>query len=114
MRNSVGDVQDRVENDLPLGVEMHPVHRGVRLPTYAFVELNVILVVDVVLVSQPESLVGVDEVPLPHLSLYLLCFACLCFLLDLEVIPFFFGLFGSCLLLDFLFFVHVDGEVDEF
>ena len=113
MRNSVGDVQYRYEYNLSLSVEMHPVHRGVRLPTYTFVEFNVVLVIDVVLVSQPESLVGVDEIPLPHLPLHLLCFAGLCFLLDLEVIPFLFGLLGSCFLLDFLLLVHVDGEVNE-
>ena len=113
MRNSVGDVQDRYEYDLSLSVEMHPVHRRIRLPTYAFVEFNVVFVIYVVLVSQPESLVSVDEVPLPHLPLHLLCFAGLGFLLDLEVIPFLFGLLGSCLLLDFLFLVHVDGEVNE-
>jgi hypothetical protein len=49
----VGDVQDGVEDNLTVSVEMDPVHWRVGLFTQAFVKIDVILFINVILISQP-------------------------------------------------------------
>ena len=49
--SSVGNVEDRGKNNFSFGVEMDPVHWRVGLPRKAFVEVNVVFIIDIVLFS---------------------------------------------------------------
>jgi hypothetical protein len=48
---SVGDVEDSSEDDLSLGIEVNPVQGRIRLSTNTFVEVNVVVIIDVILLS---------------------------------------------------------------
>jgi hypothetical protein len=117
VRDSVGNVQDGVEDDFTIGVEMDPVHWGIGLFAQAFVKIDVIFFINVVLVFQPQGLVSVDLLPFINCFLDFLGFLFFLFfsLLDFEVL-FSVGLFDFDGLLDlYLFFVvQVNGEIDEF
>lgn len=83
--SSVGDIEDRSEDDFSFSIEVNPVHWGVGLLADAFVEIDVVLIIDIVLLSQPDCLVCVDSLPFPNCSLDLLCLL-FCFFFHLEVI----------------------------
>lgn len=117
IRHSVGNVQNRVEDNLTVSVEVDPVHGRVRLFAKTLVKIDVILFVDFVLVPQPQSLVSVDLFPFENCFLYFLCFLLLglvC-LLDLQVFLIF-SWFSFDWFLDFdlSFVVQQNWEVNEF
>lgn len=92
---------------------MHPVHGRVGLLADALVKVNIVLVINVVFVSQPQSFICVDEFPVPYLPLDLL-FGLFSLLFDLKII----ASFLSCILGNYLFFnlflfVQIDGEINE-
>ena len=93
---------------------MYPVHWRIWLSTDTFVKIYVVFFIDVILVSEPKSFVSVDEIPLPYFSLDFLCFSWFCLFFDLQIILLLFGLLRSDFLLYFLFFVHIDREINEF
>lgn len=70
---SIRDVQDRIEHNLPIGVEMYPVHRWVRLFAKRLEEVNIILFINVILVSQPQRLLSVYLLPFVNCSFDFLC-----------------------------------------
>lgn len=78
-----------------------------------FVKLDVVLLIDVVLISKPESLISVDLLPLPHFSLYLLFLGLLLLLYFKFVLLSLFCLIGNNLFFDFLFLVEINREVDK-
>jgi len=111
---SVGYVEYGGEHDLSVSVEVDPVHGRVGLFTDAFVEIDVVLFVDIVLISQPESFVFVDLLPLVDCSFDFFSFWFVCFLFDFEVVFCGFGCFYFDFFLDLFFVIEVDGEINEF
>lgn len=69
--DAIRDVKNRGEDDFSFRIEMDPVHGGIRLFADAFVEVDVVLFVYIVLVSQPQSFVCINSLPFPNFSLHL-------------------------------------------
>lgn len=91
---------------------MDPVHWRVRLFTDTFVEINVILIVDIILISKPEGFIVVDSLPFPYFSFYFLFL--LAFLFNFQIIWLFFRLLFSSYFFFYLFLLmHVDREINE-
>jgi hypothetical protein len=92
---------------------VHPVHGRVGLLADALVEVNIVLVINIVLVSQPQSFIGIDELPVPYLPLDLL-FGLFCLFFDLKVITSFFScILGNYLFFNLFLFVQIYGEINE-
>ena len=75
--HSIRNIQNRVENNLTVSVEVDPVHWWIGLLAQTLVKVDIVLFINIVLVSQPQSLVGVDLLPFvdgffDFLSLWLL------------------------------------------
>lgn len=78
----------------------------------AFVEIYIILIIDIVLFSKPNSFVIVDFFPFPNCSLYLLGLL-FSFFLYLKVFFFRIRSFDGNFFLDLLLVVDVDWEINE-
>jgi hypothetical protein len=79
----------------------------------ALVEVNIVFLINIVLISQPQSFIGVDEIPLPNFALNFFCLLFLRFLFDFKIIIYHFWHFRSCFF-NFLLFVHIDWEINKF
>jgi len=78
----------------------------------AFVEIYIILIIDIVLFSKPNSFVIVDFFPFPNCSLYLLGLL-FSFFFYLKVFFFRIRSFDGNFFLDLLLIVDVDREINE-
>lgn len=113
IRDSIGDIDDGGEDYLSFGVEMCPVHGWIALFADALVEVYVVIVVDIVFLSQPNGLVVVDPLPFPHCPLDFLCLCLVSSLLDLQIIIAGLRGFNRHILLNFFLVVDINGEIDE-
>lgn len=95
---------------------MDPVHGRVRLTGQALVKIDVVFVVDIVFLSKPEGLLGVDSLPLEDgLFHFLRGFVTFRFISDLNLVLVIFVIVLNRLGVDlnFLFVVQINREVNE-
>jgi hypothetical protein len=114
IRNSIGNIKNRIEDNLTLGVEMYPIHGRIGLSAYTFVEINIILFINIVLISQPKCLVYVNLFVLPYFSFYFLFFLLFCLLFHFKILIL--VSLSFCLnsfFLNFLLIVDINREIDE-
>ena len=112
---SVGNEKNGSKHNLSFSVKMNPVHRRVGLLRQALIKIDVIILVEVVLVSEPDCFINIDLFPIVFCLLYFLWFfAVFCFLSYLNIIiRLFFFFFNWGIDFNFVLFEKVDGEIDE-
>lgn len=93
---------------------MGPVHGRIALFADALVEVYVVIIVNIVFLSQPNGLVVVDSLPFPHCTLDLLSLRLVGGLLDLEIVVVGLRGFHRHILLNFFLVVDINREIDEF
>ena len=112
---AVRDVEKGCENDFSFCAEVDPVHGRIGLPADTLVEINIVVVVDVILLSQPKSLICIYLLPFVNCLLYFLFFNLLVLLFHLQIVVAQRSLFLGCLFLnlDLFFVIYVNRKVDK-
>lgn len=113
-RGSVRNVEKCCEHDLAFCAEVNPVHRRVGLFAHALIKVNVVIIIDVILLSQPKSFISIDLFPFENCLFYLLSCLFFGFILHLDIIIRSFRCLSlSFLNLNLLLVIDIDREIDE-
>lgn len=115
IRGSVGNIEDRCENNLSLSVKMDPIQWRIRLLWQTLVKLNVIIFIKIFFISQPNGFISIYLFPLFGLLFDFLLLLIFSFFSDLDfIIRLVFSILRFSIDFDFNSLFKIDREVDEF
>lgn len=111
--SSVGNIEDRSEDNFSFSIEVNPVERRVGLMGETFVKINVIFFINFFFISKPQSFVSIDLFPLKNSFFYFFgsfLFTLLFnFKLLIRLLFFFLSIY-----LNFFLFLEINWEINEF